>query len=140
MPIKTSTVNMSKYEHMKGLPLVQGGRAVELLIGQDNAEAMIPLEVRKGKLADPFAVKTILGWTMNGLVGDVSKRNATTLFVQVESRAQLGDVLGLHNDMSVNDARVNMMQSEDVCKSMNGSDGVALAVTEPVMWVVKVTR
>ena len=40
--------------------------SVELLIGQDNAEAFVPLDVRRGRAGQPFAVRTLFGWCLNG--------------------------------------------------------------------------
>lgn len=40
--------------------------SVELLIGQDAPSALTPLEVRRGRDGEPFAVRTKLGWAING--------------------------------------------------------------------------
>jgi hypothetical protein len=48
------------------LPLKYISQDVDILIGQDHAEALVPLDVRKGNAGEPFAVKSILGWTLNG--------------------------------------------------------------------------
>ena len=41
---------------------------VDLLIGQDNSEALVPLKVLRGNPGDPFSVLTKFGWTLNGVV------------------------------------------------------------------------
>ena len=41
---------------------------VDLLIGQDNSEALAPLKVLRGNPGDPFSVLTQFGWTLNGVV------------------------------------------------------------------------
>ena len=41
---------------------------VDLLIGQDNSEALVPLKVLRGNSGDPFSVLTKFGWTLNGVV------------------------------------------------------------------------
>ena len=41
---------------------------VDLLIGQDNSEALVPLKVLRGNSGDPFSVSTKFGWTLNGVV------------------------------------------------------------------------
>ena len=41
---------------------------IDLLIGQDNSEALVPLQVLKGNPGDPFSVLTKFGWTLNGVV------------------------------------------------------------------------
>ena len=45
---------------------------VDLLIGQDNSEALVPLHVLKGNPGNPFAVLTKFGWTLNSVVPGIS--------------------------------------------------------------------
>jgi hypothetical protein len=66
IPVKCVTIDVVKYEYLRDLPVQKAVQEVELLIGQDNSEALIPLDVRKGKVDQPFAVKTILGWSLHG--------------------------------------------------------------------------
>jgi hypothetical protein len=50
---------------------------VNLLIGQDVPEAIVPLEVRRGEESDPvFSVRTRLGWTLNGKIGGRPMKNS----------------------------------------------------------------
>ena len=39
---------------------------VDLLIGQDHSDLLVPLDVRTGKDKEPFAIRTHLGWVVNG--------------------------------------------------------------------------
>ena len=39
---------------------------IDLLICQDNADALVPLELRRGAKGKPFGVRTIMGWVING--------------------------------------------------------------------------
>ena len=57
--------NISSYPHLKGLNFTQCTQ-VDLLIGQDNSAALAPIEVRRGPVGAPFAVLTMMGWTLNG--------------------------------------------------------------------------
>ena len=41
---------------------------VDILIGQDNSEALVPLPVLKGNPGDSFSVLTKFGWTLNSVV------------------------------------------------------------------------
>ena len=66
IPVASYKVDTKAFNHLKELPLVDGGNSVELLIGQDNAEALIPFEVRRGDKGQPFAAKTLFGWVVNG--------------------------------------------------------------------------
>ena len=42
---------------------------VELLIGQDVPEALVPDEIRSRRGDGPYATSTKFGWTMNGPLG-----------------------------------------------------------------------
>jgi len=55
----------SKYEHLKDLKF-SNAMNVQLLIGQDQSEALLPLEIRKGKKGEPFAIRSLFGWALNG--------------------------------------------------------------------------
>ena len=64
-----STVECGKYPHLQGLDVITASPSVGLLIGQDNAACLVPLEVRRGNIFQPFAVRTILGWSVHGSEG-----------------------------------------------------------------------
>ncbi|XP_030849736.1 uncharacterized protein LOC115927700 [Strongylocentrotus purpuratus] len=51
---------------------------VDLLIGQDYPELICPLEIRRGEPRDPYAVRTVLGWTLNGPVQSDGRKMAVT--------------------------------------------------------------
>ncbi|KAI2645663.1 Cold shock protein 1 [Labeo rohita] len=53
------------------LPLIEAG--VELLIGANVPEALEPWQVVRGQRNGPYAVKTILGWTVNGPLKGMEK-------------------------------------------------------------------
>ena len=69
IPECKSNVDTSKFDHLRELDVLCTECSVDLLIGQDNAEALIPLEVRRGKVGEPFAVRTVLGWSLHGNTG-----------------------------------------------------------------------
>jgi len=94
--------------------------SVDLLIGQDNPEALIPHEVRvsnsqSGKV--PFAVRTLLGWTVQGPVkgknnqravvgftkSDIALQQSLQRFWELDSDEKMTDET---RGMSVNDKRV----------------------------------
>ena len=103
---------------------------VSLLIGQDNPHVLRPLEVRHGKDYEPYAVRTALGWAVNGPLGTQQQESsAISNFVYSQRDANLTDqveafwrVDGLPHDdevhMSVDDKRVldiwdNSVRQED---------------------------
>ena len=58
---------LAKWSHLADLDISHSDRnQVDLLIGQDHSALLMPLEVRKGKDHEPFAIKTRLGWIING--------------------------------------------------------------------------
>ena len=59
-------VSCLDFPHLRNLKFPDAQMNADILIGQDNAEALVPLEVRKGKVGQPFAVRTLFGWSLNG--------------------------------------------------------------------------
>ena len=70
IPASSSCMDVSKFVHLKGIDVTTSSCAVDLLIGQDNAEALVPLEVCRGRLDEPFGVRTVLGWSVHGSTGN----------------------------------------------------------------------
>ena len=62
--------DLSVYPHLSDIPisLVHPPAKVDLLIGQDNSEALVPLQVLRGNPGDPSSVLTKLRWTLNDVV------------------------------------------------------------------------
>ena len=62
--------DLSIYPHLSDISIspVHPPAKVDLLIGQDNSKALVPLQVLKGNPGDPFSVLTKFGWTLNGVV------------------------------------------------------------------------
>lgn len=68
----TSRKDIEPWEHLQRIKLppdTDTGITTELLIGLDNPQALEPLETRRGSDGAPFAVRTQLGWTVNGPLG-----------------------------------------------------------------------
>ena len=66
IPGSTASIDCARYSHLSDLDVITSSASVGLLIGQDNSECLLPLEVRKGDKGEPFAVKTVLGWSIHG--------------------------------------------------------------------------
>lgn len=129
IPVQTGPINVDSYPHLSDLPLHQG-QGVDVLIGQDNAEALLPLEVRKGERGEPFAVKTLLGWSVNGpgRVLDSFPTSSVSNFVSVETLDRKVDALwDIENErilnekcpMSSNDRKVLSLWDGN-CKMVDG--------------------
>ena len=70
VPYTYSCRDLSAYPHLSDIPIspVHPPAKVDLLIGQDNSEALVPLKVLRGNPGDPFSLFTKFGWTLNGVV------------------------------------------------------------------------
>jgi hypothetical protein len=66
IPVRTLQVDTNLFPFLHDLPLAAGSKQTQILIGQNNSEALLPLEVRNGSKSQPFAVKTLFGWSVNG--------------------------------------------------------------------------
>ena len=79
IPVENSSISdLSRYPHLKDLAFSQESQ-VDVLIGQDNSAALVPLDVRSGHEGTPFATLTKMGWTLNGSASDnISSRRVTS--------------------------------------------------------------
>ena len=103
--------DLSVYPHLSDIPIspVHPPAKVDLLIGQDNSEALVPLQVLKGNPGDPFSVLTKFGWTLNSVVPGsspdcVSNFAHTSIDAKVEV---LSDIADDHVDSTLNSLSVS---------------------------------
>ena len=110
--------DLKGWQHLNGIDIpIVTQQEVGLLIGQDNPEALIPLEVRKGQHG-PYAVRTKLGWSVSGPVSKSTEdlHNATANFIssdialddQLQKFWEIegSEMLQIKKGMSINDKRV----------------------------------
>ena len=64
--------------HLKGLQLETPPGPIDLLIGMDHAELLMPKEMRTGGECEPYVIRTRLGWVARGITregkGPISHR------------------------------------------------------------------
>ena len=62
------SIDVQHCPHLHGIPVVEMSplQKVDILIGQDNAEALVPIEVLCGKKNEPFGARTLFGWSIHG--------------------------------------------------------------------------
>ena len=105
---------LQRWKHLRGITLpVVDQQEVHILIGQDYGSLFFPERTLEGKFGEPYAVKTIFGWTIHGplskggggAVGSYFIRADTELLQQVERFWKL-DNLGEEPRMSHNDHKV----------------------------------
>ena len=82
IPVENSRISdVSKYNHLKDLTFTHESEA-DILIGQDNSAALVPLEVRTGPVGAPFATRTLMGWSLNGCASEsVPGHSVTSNFI-----------------------------------------------------------
>ena len=112
------------WKHLQGIKVPANDnycRSVELLIGLDTPQALEPLEIRTGCDGSPFAVRTRLGWTINGPVGYPHLKGVTGCNMQGVSHGR--------------DSRLEVLvkrfwELETEAESMKGSEDPALSVDD----------
>ena len=128
--------DMSIYPHLSDILIspMHPPAKVDLLIEQDNSEALVPLQVLKGNPGDPFSVLTKFGWTLNSVVPGsspdcvalcvVSNFVHTSIDAKVEV---LSDIADDHVDPTLKSCSV----STD-CKVVDICHGESIAVDDPI--------
>ncbi len=108
LPISESSIpskeDIKKWSHLEDVKLQSINAPVGLLIGNDVPRALEPTEVRRCDGKGPYAVKTILGWTINGPLGRNRTSRRCTNFIR--SDPGLDDQFKKFCDMEFNDAAV----------------------------------
>ena len=85
-----SAEELTKWDHLAGVDIPDIDTSeVELLIGQDNPGLLVPLEVREGREGEPFAVRTRLGWGINGPRSEDRPNNFSTHYVDLNLEKQV---------------------------------------------------
>jgi hypothetical protein len=97
---------------------------IGLLIGNDAPRALEPIEVRRCNGKGPYAVKTILGWTINGPLERNRTGRRCANFIRCD--ADLDDQFKKFCDMEFNEVALDNkfeMSTEDQCalRIMEGS-------------------
>ena len=123
-----SQEDISRFPHLNDFNILDSSSfvKVDLLIGQDTPEVLIPFEVRRGE-DGPFAIRTKLGWTLNGPLVNSEEGNTQAsssfissddsldaqliLFWSMETVKGPGDARG----MSINDRRALQVWDNSVC-------------------------
>ena len=80
-----------KWTHLSDIQLndIPPGTQADIIIGQDNSDLLVPLEVRSGNPGEnrPYAVRTRLGWVLNGIFG--------------RGKCEPGQVFGICNHINI---------------------------------------
>lgn len=83
----SDTVDIDRYPYLRDLPLhlPKSDVKVDILIGMDHPDLLLPLEVRcdESKPGSPFATRTRLGWALQGPFGGKSRSAVEVNFLNV---------------------------------------------------------
>ena len=68
IPCSIPSINVNGIPHLEHLKdrLCDPKTDVQLLIGQDHSYLFYPLEAVRGNIGEPYAIRTVLGWTLHG--------------------------------------------------------------------------
>lgn len=70
------TQDLQRWPHLRHIQIPEIAADVDLLIGTNVPQVLEPWEVIRAVDGGPYAIKTILGWTVNGpLRGDIQMDN-----------------------------------------------------------------
>lgn len=61
--------DVDRWPHLRDIELHNVDTDIDLLIGNDVAKALEPIQVRESQDGGPYALRTLLGWTINGPLG-----------------------------------------------------------------------
>ena len=111
IPVNCGSFRVSDFPHLQGLDLSANMNCheVDILIGQDHADALFPISAKRGGVNGPHAVRYKFGWTLSGRVPREHVSNDVVChfipgFVTSETRTQQNnqDVLppDIHSDIS----------------------------------------
>jgi len=85
IPVESVPPDVIRYSYLEGLSFSHS-KGVDILIGQDNPRALVPLDVRKGLRDGPFATRTMFGWSLNGASNpSVTSRHVNMNFISVSA-------------------------------------------------------
>ena len=130
-----------KWKHLSGihLPKIDVNK-VELLIGSDTPDAFWVEEQRRGKRGEPYAIRSVLGWSIIGPTGNKTSLAPVSINFQLASSTQMQierlwttdfpDVKSCGTGMSQEDRRALSIMESSVVKD-NGHYKLGLPWRDP---------
>lgn len=107
--------DIERWPHLHGICLPQVDAQVGLLIGNDNARALEPIEIRQSRGEGPYAVRTVFGWTVNGPLGresDGASRTANLIKGDIQLEKQFKKFCEQEFSDSIVDATAQMSRED----------------------------
>ena len=136
IPVEYSSISdVSKYNHLKDLTFAHESNA-DILIGQDNSAALVPLEVRTGPVGAPFATRTLMGWSLNGCASEsVPGHSVTSNFIttNLQDTSEHG-----YEDSSDIANRKDALTTSRTCHELDVSDNLYITFDRLVvlLWLL----
>jgi hypothetical protein len=114
IPVKGCTVDVTKFDHLCDLPIEKSISGVDILLGQDNAEALLPLQLKRGKKGEPFAVRTLFGWSVNGpsMINELTTQSVVSHFITTDAIEQRVNDLWLIENEGLSPCDISMSQDD----------------------------
>ena len=112
-------IDLQKTPHLKDLPLIyETAEKAHMLIGLDNPDLLVPLEVRKdpSKKCNLFAVRTHFGWSLAGKYfnpftnNETSQNEISSFFTGLTNMNSFSDDSNWHDDEF--DDRLELSQND----------------------------
>ena len=119
MPVQS---DVERWFYLKDIDLPCIDADIELLIGNDVPKLLEPHEVQRSEDGGPYAVRTLLGWTINGPLGRASKAARTSN--RIQSHVVLDQQFVRFCEMEFNDSQFSIE------KGLSQDDKRALAIME----------
>jgi len=107
--------DVDRWPHLKDIQLPCIDSDVDLLIGNDVPKALEPKQVRESHDDGPYAIKTLLGWTLNGPLGRKGTQARTTNLIH--SDVQLNEQFERYCEIEFQDTKRHdetAMSQEDI--------------------------
>uniref|UniRef100_A0AAZ1XPU5 CCHC-type domain-containing protein n=1 Tax=Oreochromis aureus TaxID=47969 RepID=A0AAZ1XPU5_OREAU len=84
--------DLNRWPHLRYINILEINSGVDLLIGTNVPKALEPWEVIRSQYGGPYAVKTMLGWTVNGPLREDRKTDIFDVTVNRISVARLDEL------------------------------------------------
>lgn len=84
--------DLDRWPHLRHIKILEINSGVDLLIGTNVPKALEPWDVVRSQDGGPYAVKTMLGWTVNGSLRDDRKTDIFDVSVNRISVARLDEL------------------------------------------------
>lgn len=127
LPVSTKDIpqqiDVDRWQHLEGIQLPSIYSDVDLLIGNDVVKALEPKQVIESQDGGPYAVRTVLGWTINGPLG--RRETQTHTANRIHSDVQLNEQFEQYCNIEFNDTK-----HHDDTTAMSLEDKRALHIME----------